>query len=119
MVAAIKAQADKMLHTSTLYLIEGQIELAEKIAELSGIPDAKVFFTNSGTEANDAALMLATQYRKSNQVLAIARELSRQEPFDCRDHRPAQLVVDQPLPLQRHLRSRRVQAAQPLRPPAR
>lgn len=70
-VAAIKAQADKMLHTSTLYLIESQIELAEKIADLSGIPDAKVFFTNSGTEANDTALMLATQYRKSNQILAI------------------------------------------------
>ena len=70
-VAAIKAQADKMLHSSTLYLIESQIELAEKIGELSGIPDAKVFFTNSGTEANDAALMLATQYRKSNQVLAM------------------------------------------------
>ncbi len=70
-VEAIKAQADRMLHTSTLYLIESQIELAEKVAELSGIPDAKVFFTNSGTEANDAALMLATVYRKSNQVLAI------------------------------------------------
>lgn len=70
-VAAIKAQADRMLHTSTLYLIESQIALAEKVAELSGIPDAKVFFTNSGTEANDAALMLATQRRKSNQVLAI------------------------------------------------
>lgn len=70
-VEAIKAQADKMLHTSTLYLIETQIELAEKIADLSGIPDAKVFFTNSGTEANDAALMLATQYRKSNQILAL------------------------------------------------
>jgi 4-aminobutyrate aminotransferase len=70
-VEAIKAQADKMLHTSTLYLIESQIELAEKIAELSGIPDAKVFFTNSGTEANDTALMMATQYRKSNQVLAM------------------------------------------------
>jgi 4-aminobutyrate aminotransferase len=70
-VEAIKAQADRMLHTSTLYLIESQIELAEKVAELSGIPDAKVFFTNSGTEANDAALMLATTYRKSNQVLAI------------------------------------------------
>lgn len=69
-VEAIKTQADKMLHTSTLYLIESQIELAEKIAELSGIPDAKVFFTNSGTEANDTALMLATQYRKSNQILA-------------------------------------------------
>ena len=69
-VQAIKDQADRMLHTSTLYLIEQQIELAEKIAELSGIPDARVFFTNSGTEANDAALMLATQYRKSNQLLA-------------------------------------------------
>jgi 4-aminobutyrate aminotransferase len=70
-VEAIKAQADRMLHTSTLYLIESQIELAEKVAELSGIPDAKVFFTNSGTEANDTALMLATTYRRSNQVLAI------------------------------------------------
>ncbi|HSO50870.1 MAG TPA: aminotransferase class III-fold pyridoxal phosphate-dependent enzyme, partial [Acidimicrobiia bacterium] len=70
-VEAIKAQADKMLHTSTLYLIESQIELAEKVAALSGIRDAKVFFTNSGTEANDAALMLATTYRKSNHVLAI------------------------------------------------
>ena len=69
-VQAIKDQADRMLHTSTLYLIEQQIELAEKIAELSGIPDARVFFTNSGTEANDAALMVATQYRKSNQLLA-------------------------------------------------
>jgi 4-aminobutyrate aminotransferase len=70
-VQAIKDQADRMLHTSTLYLIESQIELAEKIAELSGIPDAKVFFTNSGSEANDTALMLATQYRKSNQMLAL------------------------------------------------
>jgi len=70
-VRAIKDQADRMLHTSTLYLIESQIELAERIADLSGIPDAKVFFTNSGTEANDTALMLATQYRKSNQVLAL------------------------------------------------
>jgi 4-aminobutyrate aminotransferase len=70
-VAAIREQAGKMLHTSTLYLIEAQIELAEKLSDLSGIPDAKVFFTNSGTEANDAALMIATQYRKSNQVLAM------------------------------------------------
>ncbi len=70
-VEAIREQANKMLHTSTLYLIENQIELAEKIAELSGIPDAKVFFTNSGTEANDTALMMMTQYRKSNQVIAV------------------------------------------------
>jgi 4-aminobutyrate aminotransferase len=69
---AIRSQLDTgVLHTSTLYLIRKQVELAEQIAELSGIPDAKVFFTNSGTEANETALMLATQYRRSNQILAI------------------------------------------------
>jgi 4-aminobutyrate aminotransferase-like enzyme len=69
---AIRAQLDTgVLHTSTLYLIRQQVELAEKIAELSGIPDAKVFFTNSGTEANETALMLATAARRSNQVLAL------------------------------------------------
>ena len=69
---AVRKQLDSgILHTSTLYLIRNQVELAEKIARLSGIPDAKVFFTNSGTEANETALMLATQYRRSNQVLAM------------------------------------------------
>ncbi|WP_028850898.1 aspartate aminotransferase family protein [Thermocrispum municipale] len=69
---AVRKQLDSgVLHTSTLYLIRSQVELAERIAELSGIPDAKVFFTNSGTEANETALMLATQYRRSDQVLAI------------------------------------------------
>ncbi|MEV4595956.1 aspartate aminotransferase family protein [Amycolatopsis sp. NPDC049253] len=69
---AVRKQLDTgVLHTSTLYLIRSQVELAERIAALSGIPDAKVFFTNSGSEANDTALMLATQYRGSNQVLAM------------------------------------------------
>ncbi|ANN21304.1 aminotransferase class III [Amycolatopsis orientalis] len=69
---AVRKQLDTgILHTSTLYLIRSQVELAERIAKLSGIPDAKVFFTNSGTEANDTALMLATQFRRSNQVLAM------------------------------------------------
>jgi 4-aminobutyrate aminotransferase len=69
---AIRAQADTgVLHTSTLYLIRAQVELAERIAGLSGIPDAKVFFTTSGTEANEAALLLATTARRSNQVLAL------------------------------------------------
>lgn len=69
---ALRAQLDTgVVHTSTLYLIRQQVELAERIAELSGIPDAKVFFTNSGTEANEAALLLTTQARRSNQVLAL------------------------------------------------
>ncbi|ATE53706.1 aspartate aminotransferase family protein [Actinosynnema pretiosum] len=69
---AIRSQIDTgVLHSSTLYLIRSQVELAERIAGLSGIPDAKVFFTNSGTEANETALMLACGHRRSDQVLAL------------------------------------------------
>jgi len=64
-------QMAKMVHTSTLYLIEPQIELAERIARLSGIKDAKVFFANSGTEANEAALLFSCILRRSNQVIAL------------------------------------------------
>lgn len=70
-VEAIQSQASKMLHSSTLYLIRPMVELAERIAALSGIPDAKVFFVNSGSEANDTALMLCCAARRSNQVLAL------------------------------------------------
>jgi 4-aminobutyrate aminotransferase len=75
-VPEVRAAVDEVLdrgvvHTSTLYLIRDQVELAERIARLSGIPDAKVFFTSSGTEANEMALLLATQARRSTQVLAI------------------------------------------------
>ena len=69
-VEAIREQAAKILHASTLYLAEPMVRLAERIASLSTIPDARVFFTTSGTEANDAALLMATTYRQSNQVLA-------------------------------------------------
>jgi 4-aminobutyrate aminotransferase len=70
-VEAIAAQAGRIIHSSTLYLNRPMIELAERLADASGIPDAKVFFTTSGTEANDAALLLATAYRRSNQVFAL------------------------------------------------
>ncbi|HEX3816372.1 MAG TPA: aspartate aminotransferase family protein [Mycobacteriales bacterium] len=70
-VDAIREQAGRMLHTSTLYLIRPMIELAEQVAELSNIPDAKVFFGTSGTEATEAALLFATQARRSSQVLAL------------------------------------------------
>ena len=70
-VEAITEQAKRILHTSTLYVIEPAVELAEKIAALAPIPDAKVFFCSSGTEANETALLLAATYRRSNQVLAL------------------------------------------------
>ncbi|MFI8929958.1 aspartate aminotransferase family protein [Streptomyces sp. NPDC053474] len=68
---AVAEQAGRLIHSSTLYLNRPMVELAERVAALSGIPDARVFFTTSGTEANDAALLLATAHRGSNQILAM------------------------------------------------
>ncbi|MFG2420637.1 aspartate aminotransferase family protein [Streptomyces sp. NPDC048448] len=68
---AVSEQAGRIIHSSTLYLNRPMVELAERIAQLSGIPDARVFFTTSGTEANDTALLLATAHRRSNQILAM------------------------------------------------
>ncbi|NEC89889.1 aspartate aminotransferase family protein [Streptomyces sp. SID12501] len=68
---AVSEQAGRIIHSSTLYLNRPMVELAERVAQLSGIPDARVFFTTSGTEANDTALLLATSYRRSNQILAM------------------------------------------------
>ncbi|MFC0599183.1 aspartate aminotransferase family protein [Streptomyces palmae] len=68
---AVAEQASRIIHSSTLYLNRPMVELAERIARLSGIPDARVFFTTSGTEANDTALLLASTHRRSNQVLAM------------------------------------------------
>jgi 4-aminobutyrate aminotransferase len=71
-VEAVRGQAGKILHSSTLYLIENQIKLAEKLIELAPISgDRKVFFTVSGTEANEAALLFATRYRGSSEVIAL------------------------------------------------
>ncbi|MFD7940799.1 MULTISPECIES: aspartate aminotransferase family protein [unclassified Streptomyces] len=68
---AVSEQAGRINHSSTLYLNRPMVDLAERIAHISGIPDARVFFTTSGTEANDTALLLATTHRRSNTVLAM------------------------------------------------
>lgn len=59
-VSAIKKQAEKLIHVSNLYHIEPQSQLAEQITSLSFAD--KVFFCNSGTEANEAAIKLARRY---------------------------------------------------------
>ncbi|MFL1376549.1 MULTISPECIES: acetylornithine transaminase [unclassified Nocardiopsis] len=55
LVKAVAHQAATLAHTSNLYINEREIELAERLVSLLG-GDAKVFFANSGTEANEAAL---------------------------------------------------------------
>lgn len=55
--AAIREQADKLVHTSNLYRIEEQEQLAAALAEVSGMETC--FFGNSGAEANEAAIKIA------------------------------------------------------------
>jgi 4-aminobutyrate aminotransferase len=76
-VAEVREAVERQLatgvaHTSTLYLIRHQVELAEKIARVAGLgSDVKVFPCNSGSEAIETALLLTTQFRRSNQILAM------------------------------------------------
>lgn len=59
-ISALREQLDKVLHTSSLYYIENQAKLAQKIAENTCAD--KVFFCNSGAEANEGAFKLAKIY---------------------------------------------------------
>ncbi len=59
-VAALKEQAEKLWHTSNMFRVPGQLELAEKYCRDSFAD--RVFFTNSGTEAVECALKTARHY---------------------------------------------------------
>ncbi|WP_338833412.1 Acetylornithine aminotransferase [Moorella humiferrea] len=63
-VAAIREQAGKLLHCSNLYWIEPQVELARLLVENSALD--KVFFCNSGAEANEGAIKLARKFAKEH-----------------------------------------------------
>lgn len=62
---ALYKQAQNLIHTSNLYLIEPQAKLAKKLVELSGY-DMRVFFANSGAEANEGALKIARKFGEVN-----------------------------------------------------
>jgi acetylornithine aminotransferase/acetylornithine/N-succinyldiaminopimelate aminotransferase len=59
---ALAEQAGRLIHTSNLYYTEPQVALAQKLVELS-FP-SRVFFANSGAEANEAAIKLARKWGK-------------------------------------------------------
>jgi 4-aminobutyrate aminotransferase-like enzyme len=67
----IKAQVDKLQHTSTLFPNEAIVALAEKLAQITPGKLQKSFFTNSGTEANEAAILLARMAGPSYDVVAL------------------------------------------------
>lgn len=61
LLAALDAQSRKLWHTSNIFYTEPPIRLAEKLVESSGFAK-KVFFSNSGAEANEAAIKLVRKY---------------------------------------------------------
>jgi len=64
-------QVRTLQHTSTLYLHANMADLAEKLAQIAPGRLRKSFFTNSGTEANETAIMLAKVYTDSQEVIAL------------------------------------------------
>lgn len=69
-IDAVTDQLHRIVHSSTLYLIRPMVELAERLIEITPEPLDNVFFVGSGSEAVEAALLLATNFRRSNQVIA-------------------------------------------------
>ena len=67
----IKRQVDRLQHTTTVYPNEQIVALAEKLAQITPGRIQKSFFTNSGTEANEAAVMLARMATGSFEVVAL------------------------------------------------
>lgn len=73
--AAVSAQAHKLQHTSNLYSTQPDVEVAEKLCRYTGF--SRVFFGNSGAEANEGALKVARKYgmekhgEKCNTVISL------------------------------------------------
>ena len=118
LVEAVTDQLRTLGHVSNFFATEPQVALAEKLLALLGLPagGGKVFFTNSGAEANEAAFKLTRRTGRTHLVamegsfhgrtmgaLALTSKAAYREPFE-------------PLPGRRHLRAR---TATPTRSPRR
>jgi 4-aminobutyrate aminotransferase-like enzyme len=67
----VHEQMDKLEHVSTVFLNEPQVALAQKLAQIAPAPLKKSFFTNSGTEANETAILAARCYTGSTEIIAL------------------------------------------------
>ena len=92
-IEAVNKQISQLSHTSNFYANKPALDLAEKLIEISRL-DAKVFFCNSGAEANEAALKLTRRTGKKKLLsangsfhgrtigaLSITGQLAKQKPF--------------------------------------
>ena len=70
-VERVREQVGRLGHTSTFYITENQISVARKLAEIAPGQLSSSFFTNSGTEAVETAIMLAQQYTGRHEIIAL------------------------------------------------
>ncbi len=95
LVEAVTTQLSTLGHISNFFASEPQIELAEKLLALLGAPEGRVFFANSGTEANEAALKATRRTGRTHIVamegsfhgrtmgaLALTSKAAYREPFE-------------------------------------
>ena len=75
LVHAVTEQAGRLAHTSNLYLHEPQVLLAERLIGLLGV-EGRVFFANSGAEANEAAIKLVRRKQGPGRPVFVATENS-------------------------------------------
>ena len=70
-IEAVTRQVAAVAHTSNLFLHEREVELAERLLGLLGVP-GRVFFANSGTEANEAAIKLVRRIQGHDRPVIVA-----------------------------------------------
>jgi 4-aminobutyrate aminotransferase len=75
-VDAVREQVGKLIHSSTLYPNSNHVELAEKMAEITPGNLQMSFFTNSGSEANETAIVAAQTYTDNREIVALRHAYS-------------------------------------------
>jgi len=75
-VEKVSAQVGKLIHSSTLYPNENHVRLAEKMAEITPGRLQMSFFTNSGSEANETAIVAAQTYTDNREIVALRHAYS-------------------------------------------
>ena len=97
-VAAVSAQAARLVHVSNFFTTTAQVELAERLLEVAGAPSGSaVFFANSGTEAVEAAVKLSRRTGRTRIVAAEGGFHGRTTGALALTHKPAYREPFEPL----------------------
>src|SRR2546430_10424016 len=75
-VARVQEQVARLTHTSTVYQTEEIVRVAERLATLTPGKLKKSFFTTSGTEADETAVLLAKLYTGQHEIIALRHSYS-------------------------------------------